>query len=118
MIARRQELRRVFDEVDTDHSGTLSIEEVGEAMTRAGLAYDERSLKSLMHRIDTDHSGAIDFEEWCELLSLAPDASAAAVFRYWADAAAVGLDDVILPTEPTTTWLDTAKVPHFLLLCC
>lgn len=96
--------------MDIDKSGTLSAEEVAEAMTRAGLSYDDRSLKSLMKRIDTDQNGYIDFEEWCELLSLAPEASADAVFRYWADAAATGLDDVILPTEPTTSWRDVVVV--------
>jgi hypothetical protein len=79
-------------------------------MTNAGIPYNEQAVTSLMKRIDTNKDGSIDFDEWCELLALAPEASTEAVFRYWADAAATGADDVILPAKPATSWKEVATV--------
>eukprot|EP00211_Chloroparvula_japonica_P019897 CAMPEP_0119154732 /NCGR_PEP_ID=MMETSP1310-20130426/51213_1 /TAXON_ID=464262 /ORGANISM="Genus nov. species nov., Strain RCC2339" /LENGTH=77 /DNA_ID=CAMNT_0007147285 /DNA_START=89 /DNA_END=318 /DNA_ORIENTATION=+ len=56
--AERNELRRLFDRMDLDHSGTISNSELHKAMGNVmGCDLDERNAALMMRRVDTDMSG-------------------------------------------------------------
>lgn len=61
---KRQDLRRIFDAVDTDHSGSLDFEELCTCFERLGMNESKASMARLMNEIDTDGNGTIEFEEF------------------------------------------------------
>lgn len=57
-------LRKIFTQIDTDGSGTLTIDEVWDSMRAAGLEYEEREARTMMKGMDIDGNNAIDWEEF------------------------------------------------------
>ena len=54
-----------FDEVDVNHDGTLTAEELQEAIARGtGHAVDKRALEAMIKEADTDKNGVISRAEW------------------------------------------------------
>ncbi|KYR02345.1 EF-hand domain-containing protein [Tieghemostelium lacteum] len=81
------QLKKVFNELDSDHNGSLDIHEIEESIKKLGLPmYSEQELARLFHRIDTNKDNKIDFNEWRELLILLPNSSLSAILAYWKDA--------------------------------
>ena len=60
--SRTPEKQRVFKELDKNHNGTLSIDEVEAALVHLGLS--TATLQELFDEADADGSGEIDFEEY------------------------------------------------------
>lgn len=65
----RDDMRAVFDSLDIDQSGAISVEELGDAARRLGRSISQRALSSAIQRVDSDRSGAIEFDEFVEVLS-------------------------------------------------
>ncbi|NES65795.1 MAG: urea transporter [Okeania sp. SIO2D1] len=61
-------LRYIFDAIDRDRSGSLSLEELSHHLQQAGHPLKEEELNFLFSSMDVDNSGEIDFEEFGELL--------------------------------------------------
>ena len=61
---RRSQLRRIFDQKDTDASGNLDRDEIGAALSSFGMIASEEALTNLFDSMDTDGNGRIDFEEF------------------------------------------------------
>mmetsp|Transcript_112980 Transcript_112980/g.326430 ORF Transcript_112980/g.326430 Transcript_112980/m.326430 type:complete len:720 (+) Transcript_112980:104-2263(+) len=64
-------MAQVFDELDTDGSGQISLEELEDRINDphmtayfSALSLDMRQVRKLFHLMDTDHSGQIDREEF------------------------------------------------------
>ena len=57
-----KDLREVFDLMDKDSGGTLSIEEIKQLMEMLGMKMPPDELEDLVATIDLDGSGQIDFE--------------------------------------------------------
>eukprot|EP01062_Namystynia_karyoxenos_P011373 TRINITY_DN14068_c0_g1_i1.p1 TRINITY_DN14068_c0_g1~~TRINITY_DN14068_c0_g1_i1.p1 ORF type:complete len:571 (+),score=82.45 TRINITY_DN14068_c0_g1_i1:121-1713(+) len=57
-------LRRLFQLIDADQSGTLDISEVQDFWKRMGWSHSENSIKLMFNLADSDHSGAIDYQEF------------------------------------------------------
>jgi Ca2+-binding EF-hand superfamily protein len=57
---------RVFRELDTNHNGTLSIDEVEAALVHLGLSAAE--LQRMFDEADADGSGEIDFDEYASIV--------------------------------------------------
>jgi solute carrier family 14 (urea transporter) len=66
--AIKGDLRYIFDAMDHDHSGFLSIEELAAHLYQAGQVVSEGELTYLFKSMDKDGSGEIDFEEFGELM--------------------------------------------------
>lgn len=98
-MAQSKLLRKVFDDLDADKSGTIDVEEVRGSLQRLGMKYDDGAVTKLIKRIDVDGNGKIDFNEWQTFLLLVPSATVDAIFHYWEDAmmAFDSEDGVILP---------------------
>ena len=62
------ELRGVFNEVDTDGSGTINQQELQAMLGSAGQTYSDQELMDLMNEVDEDESGDISFDEFLSLM--------------------------------------------------
>ena len=59
---RSKEARRLFDKFDADSTGTLSSEELFQALSRCG--YSGERILEIMQDVDEDGSGEISYAEW------------------------------------------------------
>jgi fission process protein 1 len=57
-------LQRVFKEIDTDNSGSISREELGALMNRMQQPLSPDELGVVMKKLDTDQNGKIEFKEF------------------------------------------------------
>ena len=60
-------LRRVFDRIDLDGSGSLDKKEIWAAVRRLRIPVKWTEFERTFNTIDLDGSGEIDFEEFCDL---------------------------------------------------
>ncbi|KAL9236304.1 hypothetical protein vseg_010991 [Gypsophila vaccaria] len=59
-----QGLKQMFENMDTDGSGTITYEELKEGLARLGSKLSESEAKALMEAADQDGSGSIDYIEF------------------------------------------------------
>ncbi|KAI3875765.1 hypothetical protein MKX03_023688 [Papaver bracteatum] len=57
-------LQQMFNNMDTDRSGTITIEELKNGLHRLGSKLTESEIKQLMDAADVDQSGSIDYHEF------------------------------------------------------
>ena len=62
-------LREVYDAVDADGSGAVSIEELESLFAHAGMAVDGAELREMMAEIDADNSGQLEFVEFLDAIT-------------------------------------------------
>ena len=62
------DLRYIFDAIDRDRSGSLSLTELRDNFQQAGHPIGDEELNFMFSSMDVDNSGEIDFEEFGELL--------------------------------------------------
>eukprot|EP00210_Caulerpa_lentillifera_P002691 g2571.t1 len=63
------ELRQLFDELDTDGSGSISTEELADGLRSQGYFLSNDEAQQLLTKIDVDNSGLIDFDEFMATLT-------------------------------------------------
>ncbi|OZH51231.1 urea transporter [Hydrocoleum sp. CS-953] len=64
----KNDLRYIFNAIDRDRSGTLSLEELRYHLQQAGNPMSDDELNFLFSSMDADNSGEIDFSEFGELM--------------------------------------------------
>ncbi|KMS95385.1 hypothetical protein BVRB_008780 [Beta vulgaris subsp. vulgaris] len=57
-------LKEMFNNIDTDRSGTITLEELKEGLARLGSKLTESEIKQLMDAADVDKNGTIDYKEF------------------------------------------------------
>ncbi|GMI82464.1 calcium-dependent protein kinase 29 [Hibiscus trionum] len=57
-------LKQMFNNIDTDGSGTITLEELGVGLARLGSKLTEPEIKQLMDAADVDKNGSIDYIEF------------------------------------------------------
>lgn len=57
-------LRKIFDSIDEDKSGSIDPEELGIALQKAGKNPTRELLKKLFEKYDTDGNGTLEFNEY------------------------------------------------------
>ncbi|MED6122341.1 Calcium-dependent protein kinase 17 [Stylosanthes scabra] len=57
-------LKQMFKGMDTDNSGTITIEELKQGMAKQGTKLTEQELQQLMEAADADGNGLIDYDEF------------------------------------------------------
>ncbi|KAL5778273.1 hypothetical protein ACOSP7_011199 [Xanthoceras sorbifolium] len=57
-------LKQMFNNMDTDGSGTITYEELRDGLSRLGSRLTESEIKQLMDAADVDKSGSIDYSEF------------------------------------------------------
>lgn len=58
------ELGKVFEQVDKNNDGYLTIDELREAIERQEESFSYKDLKDLIYSIDSDHNGKINYNEF------------------------------------------------------
>lgn len=58
------ELKSMFQNIDTDNSGTITYEELKSGLARLGSKLTEAEVKQLMEAADVDGNGSIDYIEF------------------------------------------------------
>ncbi|BDA50363.1 Calcium-dependent protein kinase 34 [Coccomyxa sp. Obi] len=58
-------LRSLFQSLDTDKSGTVTLEELKEGLAKQGSEVTQRELQALVESMDFDANGSIDYDEFC-----------------------------------------------------
>jgi hypothetical protein len=74
-ILDRASARRVFELVDVDQSGSVSVSELMRAAVMLGLKLTRSRLEEVVREVDVDRSGCLEFEEFVEVLRFAKPAS-------------------------------------------
>ncbi|KAK7316644.1 hypothetical protein RJT34_00259 [Clitoria ternatea] len=57
-------LKEMFKGMDTDNSGTITIEELKQGLAKQGTKLTEQEVKQLMEAADADGNGIIDYDEF------------------------------------------------------
>ncbi|GAY42854.1 hypothetical protein CUMW_070110 [Citrus unshiu] len=57
-------LKQMFNNIDTDASGTITCEELRDGLSRLGSKLSEAEIRQLMEAADVDKSGTIDYTEF------------------------------------------------------
>jgi len=63
------ELKRVFDEFDTDGSNEVSIEEIKKMAMSLGMVFEPDKLEKMIKEVDVNGNGEIDFQEFKEIMT-------------------------------------------------
>ena len=83
MLFRSPELREIFDAIDTDHSGSISLNEFFTAISQIAKVDDIESLILFFKLADADGNGTLEFDEFekmAHVLSGMQDGSNKSVF--------------------------------------
>ena len=62
------QLRVAFDQVDTDSSGSIDLNELYNAMRALGREMPMKQVQAILNEYDTDKSGEIDFDEFKDMI--------------------------------------------------
>ncbi|KAL5994794.1 Calcium-dependent protein kinase 17 [Asimina triloba] len=57
-------LKAMFKNMDTDNSGTITLEELKQGLSKQGTKLSETEVKQLMEAADADGNGTIDYDEF------------------------------------------------------
>ncbi|KAK6936926.1 Protein kinase domain [Dillenia turbinata] len=57
-------LKEMFKNMDTDNSGTITLEELKQGLSQQGTKLSETEVKQLMEAADADGNGTIDYDEF------------------------------------------------------
>jgi Ca2+-binding EF-hand superfamily protein len=57
----------VFDRFDTDKSGTISGEELGNIVTELGLSKTKEEVDAILKEADVSGDGSVDWAEFCKV---------------------------------------------------
>jgi hypothetical protein len=69
-IVQRKDLRKVFEQLDEDHSGTLCLEELYEPLLSLGLVEKRQEVEQLIEYVGSKNSGIIEFHEFLRAFDL------------------------------------------------
>jgi len=59
-----QDLRVQFEQIDKDHSGYISINELKEALKNSGIQEQESRINQIMNNLDYDNNNEINYTEF------------------------------------------------------
>lgn len=94
-------LRVVFDSLDIDGNGSISVNELKTACSKLGYSLNNRQLQILLSQVDTDRNGLVDFNEFCDYFSSLPSPNVTLIIEQWASG--LGVDtgtDLAPPSLP------------------
>ncbi|KAF2719361.1 mitochondrial carrier [Polychaeton citri CBS 116435] len=110
------ELWKLFNNIDRDHSGELDKEELSSAFEAAGVKVQRDRLDRFFGYIDKDHNGTISFAEWRDFLLFIPPSALGmkAVLSYYQNAVRVSSEgDVHLSDQALNSFGTTNSSSSF-----
>ncbi|KAJ8753687.1 hypothetical protein K2173_026363 [Erythroxylum novogranatense] len=66
-LRNMDEIKRVFNQFDTNADGKISVDELGDVLKSMGSAYTKAELHRVMEEMDTDKDGFINLDEFAQL---------------------------------------------------
>jgi len=63
-----EKVKKLFDEIDTDGSGSISTDELKEALKRAGKTPTNDQIKKLLEKFDADGNGTLEWDEYATMI--------------------------------------------------
>ena len=66
----KEELKQAFAHFDTDGSGSITSEELGDVMRAIGQEPTEAELYDMINEVDESRDGKIDFDEFLMLMAV------------------------------------------------
>lgn len=110
MDAKELELYQMFREIDVKHNGVLQLEELGEALLRAGIDVSDDELQCFVDHIDKDRNGVISFAEWRDFLLLFPhEVTMKSIYQYWEKVCIVDIGEQAVIPEGISRYLHAYK---------
>ena len=82
-------LKKVFDEIDTDGSGEIGLNELQTAFHKLGYKATKREVWSVLAEVDTDNNQSIDFQEFSNFFCSMPSPNMKAIMEKWASGLAI-----------------------------
>ena len=61
-------LRIIFDMIDTDHGGTITIPELRKELQKSSKHFTEQDWKNIVDEVDLDGDGTLDYEEFDRMM--------------------------------------------------
>lgn len=68
-VGWQSECKKVFDILDSDHSGSIDIKELAMGLRAMGLNPTEGEVRELMNAADVNHDGKLSYDEFSRLFS-------------------------------------------------
>ena len=63
-------MKSLWDRADSDHNGTLDLQEIVQLLVSANINIPFATVKKLMKIVDMNHSECLDFQEFIELMNI------------------------------------------------
>jgi Ca2+-binding EF-hand superfamily protein len=70
LAQKKGTVREMFRELDENHDGSLSFDELKNGCARFGLALDDTEIEMIRQKCDRDHSGEIDVDEFARVFKV------------------------------------------------
>ncbi len=97
---REEELRLVFDDLDTNGDGIVDETDIRAGLRQLGLRASDEKITSLINKMDQTNDGIITFGEFQRFLMLLPTATLEEYFDQWGKAAHIDLgENMQVPDE-------------------
>jgi len=66
-------LREIFDLIDEDDSGSISLDEIRVMLKKLNRSVSEEEIQGVMKSLDIDDSSAVDFEEFKNIFEMSDE---------------------------------------------
>lgn len=99
-VRREQELRRVFDDLDSNCDGIIDETDIRAGLRKLGLRASNEKITSLIQKMDQTNDGIITFAEFQAFLMLLPNQTLDEMFQTWAKSSRIDLgENMQVPDE-------------------
>jgi len=97
-------LRKVFEEIDKDRSGSISTAEMVDALGQLGVRVTKGETARMISEIDGNNDGTISWPEFYSAFELVPLASLQAVANKWASVSQLDIGSDLAPLLVCCEW--------------
>ena len=101
-VYKEAKLLEVFNQLDSDGSGTIEEDEISTAMKKMGYKISAKQCSAMMQKLDTNNDHMISFDEFLAFFAAFPHGSYEEMVESWYSSSnAVDCGNDIAPTVPT-----------------
>jgi solute carrier family 25 phosphate transporter 23/24/25/41 len=102
-VRREEELRCVFDDLDSNSDGIIDEHDIRIGLRALGLRASDEKIASLIRKMDQTNDGIITFAEFQAFLMLLPNQTLDETFQTWAKSSRIDLgENMQVPDELST----------------
>lgn len=66
----KEQLKQVFDMIDADKSGELTVDELIKVLEQMGEKVNKEAVVAELKKVDTDGNGKLNFKEFCKIVGV------------------------------------------------